>query len=124
MGHNEMTYVQAAAADESFQKRMRQIERRHSQLSKGYLMTVTHDGLVVPQPRRVNLRLPLRALVATAVAVLLFKSLALAVLGGAAYDTRISTLSSGTFSERLGAVFLQSDPVSRFVGDQLSPYFR
>jgi hypothetical protein len=124
MGRNDMTYVQATTADKDFQKRMRQIERRHSKLSKGYLMTVTHDGLVVPQPRPVNFRLPRRGLIATAVAVVFFKAFALAFLGTAGYDARIATLASGTTSERMGAFLMQADPVSRVVAGWLTPYVR
>lgn len=119
-----MTYVQAVTADKRFQKRMRHIERRHSKLSKGYLMTVTHDGLVVPQPRRLNLRFPVRALLVAALSVVFFKAFALAFLGTASYDARISALASGTAAERMGAFLMQADPVSRFVADKIAPYIR
>lgn len=117
-----MSYVQAVTADETFQKRMRQIERRHSKLSKGYLMTVTHDGLVVPQPRRLSFRFPYRGLIATAVAVVFFKAFALAFLGAPGYDARIATMAAGTGAERVGAFLMQADPVSRLVATKIAPY--
>lgn len=121
MGHrNEMGYVQASAPNKSFRERLTKIERRHSKLSKGYLMTVTHDGLVVAKPRGLMLRFPLPGLMATLVAVIFFKAFAFAYLGAPSYDAKILALSAGTTSERMAAFLMQADPVTRLVAGKMA----
>jgi hypothetical protein len=119
-----MTYVHAAAADKEFAKRLNQIERRHSKLSKGYLMSVNHDGLVVARPHRKRPSFPFRGLMITAIAVIGFKAFALAYLGAASYQDRIDRLSTGTTSERMAAWVMRTEPATRAVAGVVAPYLR
>jgi hypothetical protein len=124
MGRNEMTYVETAVADKGFARRLQKLSRRHSKLSKGYLLSVNHDGLVVARPKRTGLRFPVRGLILTAFAVVGFKAFALAYLGEASYGERIAALRQGTTSERMAAFVMQADPVTRTVAGVIAPYLR
>lgn len=117
-----MSYVPSAAADKEFAKRLNQISRRHSKLSKGYLMSVGHDGLVVARPRGFSLRFPVRGLLLAAVAVIGFKAFAFAYLGEAGYHDRIAGLAAGTTSERMAAWVMQADPATRGIATLVAPY--
>lgn len=119
-----MTYVQAAAADKKFAKRLDQISRRHSKLAKGYLMSVNHDGLVVAKPKRAGLRFPLRGLILAAMLVIGFKAFALAYLGVGSYDERIGRLAGGTTAEKAAAWVMQADPATRYVSGYIEPYIK
>lgn len=57
-------------------------------------------------------------------ALILFKAVAFASLGPADYLARVSTLQSGNWAEQMGATLMAADPVTRSVGQTLTPLFR
>src|SRR5690606_4433487 len=122
MGRKEMSYGHPAAADKSFARRVNQVMRRHSRLSKGYLLTVGHDGLVVARPRRLGLRFPLRGLLLAFLTVVGFKAFAFAWLGESGYHERLSALGQGTTAEKLAAWVMQPDPLARTVASAIASY--
>ena len=77
--------MKSASQYDEFDRRMRRITRRHTQLSRGYVTTVNDDGLVVAKPKRKFSRGTLRGV---AIVVLLVAGLmsgwyiAGAILGG------------------------------------------
>jgi len=114
----------ATVIDKGFAERVNRISRRHSKLSKGYLMSVNHDGLVIARPRDHGSRFSLTGILVVLMAVIGFKAFALAWLGSANYDDRLARLADGTTAERMAAFTMQSDPVSRAVAELIAPYLR
>lgn len=94
-----------------FDDRTRRIERAHRKLARGYVTTITHDGVIIHRPRR--LRGPsLRGIFLTFAALLGFKVLLYTYLGAIAYGGRIGELASGTAIESIGAWVMQAGPTT------------
>lgn len=107
---------------QSFDKRLRRVTRRHNKLSRGYVHSVNHDGLIVATPRRQRResRFPVRGLFLVVMGVLLFKGFLYAQLGGATYNNRLAKLQSGTEVEKVGAFMMTADPATLWVAEQLN----
>jgi hypothetical protein len=104
-----------------FDKRLREIERRHRKAAAGYVRLEERDGLLVPV-EKVRLRrgsLPLRGLALTLVAFMLFKGFVLANLGMISYQHRLSALAEGNWAEQLGAWIMYPDTVTLWIADQI-----
>lgn len=113
----------SASQFEEFDRRMRRISRRHTQLSRGYVTSVNGDGLVVARPRRRTRRGMLRGLVVIFAVMMAFKGVLHAQLGAAVYDDRVAALAEGTVVERAGAWVMTADPVTLWLSQQFAKLF-
>lgn len=111
-----------AQANLPFEKRLKQITRKHDQLAKGAIKSVTSDGLIVMKPRTYRPKFPLRAMIAVVVLGFMFKGLLLASIGNVAYAERVASLAQGGVMDRAGAWVMQIDPATVLIGDFLAPY--
>ena len=108
---------------EGFDNRLRRIERRHSNLSRGYVARIGRDGLIELHPRRGRRAFPWRGALFLVVGFLVFKGIIMANLGDALYQERIAALRDGAPVEQVGAFIMQPDPVSQAVAAKLIPLF-
>lgn len=104
---------------DEFDRRMRRISRRHTQLSHGYVTTINSDGMVVAKPRRRSPRGTLRGVALVILVLMVFKGFLYAQLGATGYEDRVAKLSSGSAFEKAGAVVMAADPITQW----LSGYF-
>lgn len=106
-----------------FNKRLRDIDRKHRKLSRGYVQLVERDGLLVPVSRRRAPRraLPAKGLLLILAGFLLFKAFLLASIGPITYQERVTRLADGTAVEQAGAWAMTADPVTLWVADQIKP---
>lgn len=111
-----------AQANVPFDKRLKQIVRKHERLAKGGVKTVTSDGLITVKPRAYRPKFPLRGLILLVVVGFLFKGLFLATVGEVAYGERVAALAQGSVMDKVGAWVMQIDPATMIVANFLSPY--
>lgn len=104
----------ADANMQDFDDRMRRIVRQHEALAKGYVTSVTADGLIVMRPKR-RLRFPWRGALFALVVVMAFKGFLHAYLGAANYGAHVATLQAGNAAERIGAYIMSADPVTLWI---------
>ena len=105
---------------QNFGKRLNRINRRHEQLSQGYVNVVMADGQIVAQPRRVaRARFPLRAVALVATLFFVLKAFLVAGLGEEQFAERTARLQAGTPVEQLGGWVMQPDPLTLWVAEQL-----
>lgn len=104
-----------------FASRLRRLDRKHRVLRQGYDCVVRADGLVVRRSRLQRPWLLPRALVLGAVALILIKSVLIAHLGPASYQTRVIDLGLGASVDRASALVMRADPVSHALGSWLAP---
>lgn len=102
-----------------FDERLRRIDRRHQRLARGFVMSVSKDGLIVARPARESYRFPWRGLLMILVAMMLFKGLLHAQVGATDYDSRIVALQQGTVIEQAGAWFMKADPVTLWLSSHM-----
>lgn len=95
-----------------FDRRLKQIVRRHKRMSNGIVRKVDSRGLIVARPRIYNPKFPLKGLLLLVVAGFAFKGLVHANLGASAYNNHVTELSAGTTVEKAGAWVMQSDPAT------------
>ena len=107
-----------------FNKRLRKIGRKHQALERGYVTNLRPDGLIVAEPRRARVQIPVKGIALVIIAFFAFKGFLLATLGPATYDERLINLRSGTMVERGGAWAMQADRVSLLVSHYLGPILR
>lgn len=114
----------AEAQVKDFQKRVRQIDRRHNKIARGYVHLVERDGLLVPKESTFKSRsFPLRAVALTVGGLLLFKGILISQVGLSSYTTRLESLADGGVIEKAGAWLMQIDPVSRAVAEVFAGAF-
>ncbi|MEM6386224.1 MAG: hypothetical protein AAF718_08320 [Pseudomonadota bacterium] len=112
----------SASQHSEFDRRMRRITRRHTQLSRGYVTSVNDDGLVVAKPKRKFSRGTLRGIAIVVVMLMLFKAVLFSQLGASAYGERINALNEGSFFEKAGAVFMSADPITVWLAGKIGGY--
>lgn len=96
-----------------FAARHQRLRDKHRRLSQGYVTRVNRNGVIEHVPARdvpASFLTPLAILVA---AFFGFKILLLSQLGEAQYSVHLETLSQGNVAERVGAVLLSPDPLTR-----------
>lgn len=103
-----------------FDDRLRRIDRRNRTLSRGFVLAVDRDGLIVARPETRRFRFPWRVLLFLLVAVLGFKTMLHAYIGPESYGERLDRLAGGTVAERMSAYVLHADPVTIWVSNLLS----
>lgn len=114
----------SASQYDEFDRRMRRITRRHSQLSHGYVTTVNSDGMVVAKPRRRSARGTLRGVALVVLVLMVFKGFLYAELGAGAYEQRVAALSEGSAFEKAGAFVMVADPVTKWLSGHISSLVR
>ncbi|MCE8005912.1 hypothetical protein [Aestuariivita sp.] len=107
-----------------FNKRLRALARKDRAMERGFTTQLRPDGLLIVKPKRRAFAISGRSLVLFAAAFVGFKALAMAELGQATYESHVAELKSGTVIEQVGALVMQPDPASVFVGNHLRPYLR
>jgi len=105
-----------------FGMRLKQIDRNHRQLAKGYVTSINHDGLIIARPHQRASRAPLRAIFLCLLALMLFKGFLFAQLGETAYDARMAQLGSGTMFEKAGAYVMTPDPATVWIAARIGTY--
>ena len=108
-----------------FSARLQRLEDKHSAMTPGYSAHVGPDGLIVVEPRKSKPSrgwITARAVVYLLCAFFLFKGFVIAALGFASYEARLAELSQGVAIERAGAIVMQPEPISVFIGQKLRPY--
>lgn len=107
---------------QSFDSRLKNIDRTRTRLVHGYHSKVSKDGLIVFKPKRRKAGFPLRALVFVILGFFIFKGFILAHTGNAIYEQRIAKLQAGTVLEQAGAFVMQADPVTQSIAQKLRPF--
>jgi len=109
----------ADAKQIQFGQRLRRIDRNHRQVSRGYVASMNHDGLVIARPRKQSSGFPLRGLFLCLLTLLAFKGFLFAQLGESVYTDRVALLQSGTIVEKVGAYAMKADPVTLWIANQI-----
>lgn len=112
----------SASQHSEFDRRMRRITRRHTQLSRGYVTSVNDDGLVVAKPKRKFSRGTLRGIAIVVVMLMLFKAVLFSQLGASTYNERIIALNEGSVFEKAGAVLMSADPITVWLAGKIGGY--
>ena len=111
----------ADANFQNFDARMRRIMRHHEALSRGYVTTVTKDGLIVARPtRRVARWLPVRPLLVLLVAAFAFKVMLYSFLGPEDYAAQVAGLAVGTPLEQVATYILHADQATVWLAEQIA----
>lgn len=118
-----MGHVMTDRKRSEFYQRLDRLEDKERNLTKGYVITVNQDGLIVAKPKRNRPRFPWFGLLAVAAFLVFFKATLILVIGEASYSDRVSRLSDGNFLEKTGAFVMQVDPVAKLIADQINTYF-
>ncbi|MCK0142681.1 hypothetical protein [Aliiroseovarius sp. F20344] len=114
----------AEAQVRDFRKRVRQIDRRHNKITRGYVHLEERDGLLVPKESSFKSRsFPLRAIVIALVGLVVFKGLLVSQVGISSYSTRLESLAEGGAIEKAGAWLMQIDPFSLAVAEMVAGLF-
>lgn len=112
----------SASQYDEFDRRMRRITRRHTQLSRGYVTSVNDDGLVVAKPKRKFSRSTLRGIAIVVLVLMLFKGVLYSQLGPSGYAERLEGLSNGSAFEKVGAVLMAADPITVWLAGHIGNY--
>ncbi|WP_425071205.1 hypothetical protein [Sagittula sp. S175] len=107
----------------SYNRRQDAVRRKHERMAKGYVTKLDKKtGVYVQEPDRAAKATgsSLRTLVWAALAFFGFKVLVLGFLGQAEYLANVETLAQGTMYERVGAWFMQVDPITAKLAEIVS----
>ncbi|MCF6234540.1 MAG: hypothetical protein L3J36_15805 [Rhodobacteraceae bacterium] len=107
-----------------FEKRLTLLARKHNAMSRGYVMHMRPDGLIIARPKRQSSRLPRKAVILFLLAFFGFKAFLVANLGPQTYDDRVARLQAGTIVEQGGAFVMQADPLTLYLARQIGPILR
>ncbi|MDA5093368.1 hypothetical protein O2N63_04630 [Aliiroseovarius sp. KMU-50] len=103
----------------TFSKRKHAIEKRHREMSGGYIELVERDGLLVPKSSRRQRRLPLRGMAIILMLFLVFKGFLIVQLGSTTFSDRVDKLANGSPVEQVGAWVMAIDPISMWISEQM-----
>lgn len=95
-----------------FAGRLNKIEAKKSGLNRGYQAVVGDDGLIIFTTRKQKRSFPIRGLMLTISAMIVFKAAMLVSVGPETYAARVQSLAQGSAVERLGAGALAPDRVT------------
>lgn len=110
------------ANQRNFEVRMNKINRRHKRLSRGYVMSVNHDGLIIAQPKARQSWVPWRGILFALVGTILVKAIMFAQVGADEYTARVTTLSAGNQLDKVAAYVLTADPATQWIATQIAPF--
>ena len=103
-----------------FGKRVDRINRRHAKLSRGYVTSVNHDGLIIARPRARTSSVPWRGIMFLLVLVMAIKIVMHWQMGAGAYEAQVAGLAAGGALEQVLAYVLYPDGVTAFVSEVLT----
>lgn len=104
---------------EDFQGRIGRIDRVHSR--GGGFESPGTLGMSYYNARRRRLRMPRWPLTIVVMLVVLFtlKAMLHVIIGPSAYDAKVASLRAGSDLDRVGAMVLQSDPVTILIAEKI-----
>jgi hypothetical protein len=102
---------------DDFKIRLGKVEKKRLHLARGYSAYVSDDGLIVFTAKRQKTDKPVRAMIGTLVAFVLFKALVLGAVGPEAYLERVERLTGQSVFGQLGALVLSVDPATQMIVD-------
>ena len=105
-----------------FEKRLRQIDKKHRKMSNGRKTVIDRSGLVQELPAR-QFKVPLNGIVLALGLFFVFKGWLMHALGAGDFAARLEALAAGTTIEQLGAVVMRPDPASLWVAEMLARFF-
>ncbi|MCB1349711.1 MAG: hypothetical protein R3D59_13445 [Paracoccaceae bacterium] len=107
-----------------FNERLHEIESRHRGTSSGFVRLVERNGILAPAEQSRGRRgLPVRGIVLSLLAFLVFKGILLAQLGAVTYVSRVAQLEAGTIVEQMGAWAMRADPLTLWIADMVGKVF-
>ncbi|MCB1338721.1 MAG: hypothetical protein KDK10_15130 [Maritimibacter sp.] len=107
-----------------FNQRLNEIESRHSARASGFVRLVERNGILTPVEKARGRRgLPVRGIVLSLLAFLVFKGFLMAHLGALTYVDRVAALEAGNVVEQMGAWAMRADPVTLFIAQQIGSLF-
>lgn len=109
-----------------FDKRLRDIERRHRRAAAGYVRLEERNGVLIPVEtvrNRQHRRFSPRVLLMILAGFLLFKGVVLANIGPIAYNARLDTLANGHWAEQIGAWVMYPDAITLWIADLFHQVF-
>lgn len=110
---------------EHFINRLSSVDKRKSKLlRRGYTTRVDRNGIIVAQPRKVRIRLPVKGAFLMVLSFFLFKAFMLSANGPDTYNDRLAQLQAGSFIEVAGAKVLAIDPATEFLAYKMGPLLR
>ncbi|MFT6074535.1 MAG: hypothetical protein ACJAZ1_001451 [Yoonia sp.] len=104
----------------SFDKRLKPIVRRHSNMSNGVVRSINAQGLIVARPRLYKPSFPLKSLLIVLTFGFLLKGFLLAGLGEVAYAERVAEMQTGSMIEQIGAGVMRSDPLTVVISNGIA----
>jgi hypothetical protein len=104
-----------------FVRRLRNLGRKHDQMTGGYVTRVGRDGLITVQPRRARRGFPVKPLLLLVAGFFCFKAFMLAAIGPVTYNERLAKLEGGSMVEQVGAAALRIDPVTQTMAGIAGP---
>ncbi len=102
-----------------FETRARRIARQHRRMARGYVTTITRDGLIIHRPKR-RFGLSPRGIATTLAVLLAFKVMFFMYLGPITYAGRIAKLEAGTMIEQAGAWVMSAGPATEWVAQTIN----
>jgi len=106
-----------------FDRRLEKILREHRKLSRGYVTTVNHDGLVIARPKRaVGSTTLLRGLLLCLVTFMILKAFLYVRLGPEAYAARTVQMEGGSVVDTVGAWAMTMDPATLWLATQIQGF--
>lgn len=109
---------------QAFDSRLQAIARKRAKMERGYVGTVSNNGLIVFRPKRRRAAIPVRGLVYILAGFVIFKAVIMAHLGFPLYEDRLAQLAQGSFVEQAGAFAMQPDRLSEMLAVELRPLLR
>lgn len=113
-----------ADTNAKFDARIHKLTRKHKRMARGVVTSVNHDGLIIAQPRRRGIQLPIKGPLMFAAVFFFFKGFLIASIGLAGYNDRVEKLNAGSQVEHFGGALMQADPISLYISQQLGPVLR
>jgi hypothetical protein len=106
-----------------FNRRLDKILREHRKLSRGYVTTVNHDGLLIARPRRaVGSTALLRGVLLALATFVLLKAFLYVQLGPEGYAARTAALEGSSPVEAAGAWVMTMDPATLWVAAKIEAF--
>ena len=109
---------------QEFQGRVARLKTKHAAYAQGYSTHVQSDGLIFMRPHKVRSRVSGKVFLLILAFFMVFKAFLMSVHGFDSYDERVAKLTTGNAVERVGALVMQSDPVSVWAAAQIGPILR
>lgn len=105
----------------SYQRRQAAVRRKHERMAQGYVTKLDKKtGTYVQVPDSKAPGFSLRLIIIAALVFTGFKVVLLTGLGAEDYGTHVSSLAEGSTYEKVGAWFMQVDPVTAQISDFVS----